>query len=255
MNRMIALAMMMATVVFVEAAENDKVKDDQTALAEIAKNCTDWEVGRTAIYNLNDQTLLIEIANTSENLQMRLMAMSKLGDPVVGINFGITVPGFLKRNEGRIADGLYFRQLVNDKDLNMRITAVKQLGNQVNLAEVAKNDEDWRVRLLAIEKLEDQVLLANFAKSDKSKGIRITAVQQLVDQAVLTDVAKNDTDWLVRLFSIWKIDNQALLAEFAENDKDVVIRKEAEKRLAVVIERERLKNTNLPPGLVLPETR
>jgi len=192
MKRLMILVTMTAITVFAKAEGVGKTGAERLATLKMP----------------DDQAALVELAKSDECLQVRLSAMSVLGDPVVLAEF--------EKRVYATGDAFWDRK-----------------GEPVD-------DEP-----------KDQAQLSQVARTDKDKGVRIAAVKKLVDQSVLADVAKSDKDWLVRLFAIWELEDQALLAELSEKDDDILIRKEAEKRLAA----ERLRPTNLPPGLVLPGTR
>jgi hypothetical protein len=76
------------------------------------------------------------------------------------------------------------------------------LTDQNILADFAKNDKEIGIRLEAVRKLIDQNLLVDFAKNDKDEDIQKTAIRKIYDQSILTYIAKNDKVEDVRITSI-----------------------------------------------------
>gem|GEM_PF-917386 len=191
----------------VRSAAADQLTD-QAVLEELARNDADYSVRYAAIYTLTNQTVLAELARNDAVSDIRQAAIWRLKDPALLMDI-----------------------VRHDKDEWVRFTATGHLvilDNQTFLADIAKNHSDKRVRKLAIRALADQTILADIAKNEDEDGhVRGSAAARLEDRALLEALAKNDRDWLVRYEAVSRLDNQTLLADIARNDANNDVRKKA----------------------------
>ncbi len=168
---------------------------DQAVLAGLAKaDIDDSFVCSTAVRRITDQGLLANVATTAKHNYVRLEAAAKVADQTVA--------------QSVIAECVKKAHYSSGKG------AVKQLVDQVLLADVANNAEDGEVRLAAAAKLVDttvaQGAIAKAAKTFYLSGAGEEAVKRLTDQALLADVAQAAYDPWVRLAAAERLTDQAL---------------------------------------------
>ena len=103
---------------------------DQTLLADIAKNDTNWEIRLGAVENLTDQAILVEIAKNDIKTEVRVAAVEKLTDQTI------------------LAE-------IAKKDVKwpVRKAAVDKLNNLDILTDIASHDEESFVRNSAMSRL------------------------------------------------------------------------------------------------------
>ena len=144
--------------------------ENQTLLGNIARADLDSRVRKTAINKLIDQNLLVKVAmNREEDKDVRKEAAKKLTDQ----SFLVKVA---KKPDKRISineKGLDYNALqaksdeLEKEEAEVRIEAVLRIEDQAILAEIAKEKYDSPDVLKAVlNKLEDPRLLAEIAKSD-----------------------------------------------------------------------------------------
>ena len=95
---------------------------------------------------------------------------------------------------------------------------VRELTNQVVIAEYAKNDPDLHVRWVASDILNDQTLISDIAQKSVYSDARIRAVMKLEDLSTVESIKKNDAIVEVRSRAAFRLESQALLNELAKND-------------------------------------
>jgi cell division protein FtsB len=123
---------------------------------------------------------------------------------------------------GREHSDRVLREAIKSNE-DSRLVAVRLLGDQRMLAEVAKTATDEDVREAAVRRLRDQALLAEVAKTTHylSAGREgLAAVKELNDQKLLAEIAETATSTTVREAAIKKLSDQRLLAEIAKAGKD-----------------------------------
>ncbi|MDR1497858.1 MAG: hypothetical protein LBS59_05550 [Puniceicoccales bacterium] len=150
---------------------------DQKALADIAKNDSEWHVRLSAVRKLTDQTLIADIAKNDSDPGVRALAVNKLTDRTL------------------IAD-----IAKNDSSWIVRDAATEKLTDKTLLTGIAKNDSSPEVRAEAAEKRinPDQTALVDIAKNDSEKEVRAEAVPKRTDKTLIGDITENDSDWYAR---------------------------------------------------------
>ena len=149
--------------------------NDQTVLAQIAKNDADEDVRSAAVMQLEDQAALAHAATSDTEASVRKAAVERLTD------------------QAALA-----QVATNDADPNVHRAAVGRLSDPTALAQIAKTDTEAFLRKIAVGRLTDQAALAHVAKTDTDLSLRQAAVERLMDQEALAHVAKTDTESSVR---------------------------------------------------------
>jgi hypothetical protein len=120
-------------------------------------------------------------------------------------------------------------------DYQVRLKAIKSLGNQSVLAKIAMNDSNAVVRKAAVEMLNDQAVLAEVAKNDNDILVRKAAIKagirKISDQTTLVKLAMNDSNDSVREAAVENITDQIVLAEIAKKDSRCFVRETAVKKI------------------------
>jgi hypothetical protein len=141
---------------------------DQGILAGMARGDPDSAVRREAIRYLNDQELLLELAQPSNpDKEARKTAIRRLA------------------TESSVAE-----LARDDPDAEIRIVAVKQLNQPELLQDIAKSDKVKGVRLAAAARITDEDALAWIALNDPETTLRKAAVDGLRTRKVLEHVAQ-----------------------------------------------------------------
>jgi len=209
--------------------------ENQTLLGNIARADLDSRVRKTAINKLIDQNLLVKVAmNREEDKDVRKEAAKKLTDQ----SFLVKVA---KKPDKRISineKGLDYNALqaksdeLEKEEAEVRIEAVLRIEDQAILAEIAKEKYDSPDVLKAVlNKLEDPRLLAEIAKSDPVYWVCVEIIKKISDQKLLADIVKNGKSIDGRRKAINKLDDFVLLSDLAMNDDSEDIREEAIMRL------------------------
>jgi hypothetical protein len=163
-----------------EAAMKMLTEQPQAFYAVIAKKETGSPVGEMAVSKLNDQALLADVAQNSQDWVTRIAAIEKLDERHQTIFANIAR---------------------HDKKWRVCVAAILKLDgqNQTLLADVAKNDDYYESRdssydesvvifdaeagREAVNKLTDQVLLVDVAKNAKGASVREAAARKLEELA------------------------------------------------------------------------
>jgi hypothetical protein len=91
---------------------------------------------------------------------------------------------------------------VEDKNPDVRKSAVQKLTEQATLAKVALGDENPEIRSASVDKLTDQTLLEKLAVDDKYDDVRQAAVPKLTNESVVWKVALEDRNPDVQQFAL-----------------------------------------------------
>jgi len=108
---------------------------------------------------------------------------------------------------------------MEDKDRNVRRTAVKKLVDQTVLAKFAVQDEDSEVRRSAVGKITDQALLAKIYMDDKDSGVRQAAVKNITDQALLEKIYAEDKAQIDALLKLTDKDQVTSILKTEKNSR------------------------------------
>lgn len=103
----------------------------------------------------------------------------------------------------------------NEKDKNIRKTAISKISEQKVIAEICINDTDTEIREVALKKLKDQTALADVAINDKDITIKKLAVEKISDQKLLGFVAINSLDDEIYRIALNGISNDLIYTEVA----------------------------------------
>lgn len=83
-----------------------------------------------------------------------------------------------------------FKPAHQSKDPEVRLRAVRQMGDENKLAEIAKHDSSPRVRRAAVGRISDQDLLVAVALDGKEMDARLDAVVRIRSQEKLAQIIK-----------------------------------------------------------------
>lgn len=121
---------------------------DESNLADLAKNHSNWYVRREALKNrlLRDQEV-IEKACFDENYMVRREAVNHLANQDLLV--------YISRN---------------DPDAIVRISCIRRIKNRDIAVHAARHDPHWRVRKAAIEEIGDIEILRNLLKDEKNSS-------------------------------------------------------------------------------------
>lgn len=134
------------------------------------------------LYKIDNQAVIIEIANTDINTNNRIVAVDHITDQQALTALIIKIGPYAMYSEVQ-------ERAVN----NINLT------DQKLLAKIIKNDDiSSKAREAAIEKITDNNLLIYIAKKDKSGFVRRKAVEKLIDPKILSQIAKKDEMEYVR---------------------------------------------------------
>jgi hypothetical protein len=191
---------------FAERENAIKRLTNQTFLVEIAMNAKDDDIQKMAIQKINDQNLLIKIAQAKESFgnpkysdQVHIAAISKITDTNVLKQIARTT-----------------------KDLEIRTFTLKCIKDEKELFDVVKDIKDeWFFKFRALPLLQEK----NQALASKAKLFhqvqygnykeKEDAIKQLSDETeFLVKIAKDrDQDRIARSAAIKQLNDDALLAE------------------------------------------
>ena len=139
--------------------------DDPTILNEVAQNDEAAEVRQAALHKINDLNVLDQIAQHDTDSRVRELAEQRL------------------------------KQLLGGKKddcpaLDTRLTWVKKTTDAERLAYIAEHGSETELRLAAIEKVEREGLLGDIAINDPISEVRLAAVAKLTQKSTLERVFK-----------------------------------------------------------------
>lgn len=130
----------------------------QSLLVEIAKNTNDSKVRTSAMFNINDQTILLDLVLDEKNeLSVRREAMYKLKQP----------------------EECLLKIALNDNDNFIATSATAKIKDQTKLALIGKFGKDKLTRQFAIERLTDCFDLLEIVKEEKDEKVRYIAFRKL----------------------------------------------------------------------------
>ena len=161
------------------------------------------------IKELDDKEILIKMAKTDSDSDVRKIAVGKVNDESVLIDVAKT-----------------------DSDGGVRMAAINKISDKSVLGDIAKNGKYEDIRKYAVVNITDESILGDIAKTDSARDISITAFEKISDESVLIDVAKNASDWKVRQKAVSKISDESVLADIAINDEDVNVCVDAVERIS-----------------------
>jgi len=164
-----------------------------------------------AVKDIFDETLLIKIATTDREYNVREAAFDKITNQHILL------------------------EIANSHDENIRASAVKRINDQTILISFATHDLSASVRMAATSKLTDQTVLSNIATKDAHAGVRITALENLTIQNILETVALQNENVNERKAALQNLSDQSTLAVIVKTDKDISLRMMAVKKISDVM--------------------
>jgi len=139
--------------------------NDPTILNQIAQNDADTKVRQVAVIKINDLNVLNQIAQNDANNSVREIANQRFKE-------------------------LLCCQKDNCANLETRLSWVKKITDAEQLAYLAQQGPEIELRMAAIEKIEPEKLLGDIAINDPNNKVRIAAVNKLTQKSTLERVIK-----------------------------------------------------------------
>lgn len=182
---------------------------------------TNPEIRRTAVQRLEDQTVLVGVAQSDEDTSVRKTALMKIQDQLSVLEIARNEKCIGQRDAAeRLDSPSLVAKLAMDKHVSrfVRGAAVKKLHDQKLLLELIQTrTEHYWVRSIAVENLDDRnVLVGIIADESEDREVRSSAIlyvrgksKNLGEEGVIAlDVIQSAGDSL-----------EALLFELAMNDR------------------------------------
>lgn len=213
----------------------------QDVLVDLARTAPDWQVRAKAAQKVEDQALLASIAKTDAHEWVRTSAAAyakaRASRNLVALAKGHDVQARFAA-VSLLSDQAQLIALAETApDPDIRMAALNKVEDPKALARIARTANDWQQREAALQHLTDDALLFKIAKADTDFRVRAAAVERLSDQKALADVAKTDEEFLVRIDAVMRLTDQTALTDIARHDRerdvdgDWPVRKAAKERL------------------------
>ena len=177
----------------------------QSKLCTMALSDEDMTVRWVAVTKIGDEETLSKVAINDTERVVRLTAADKLSDPDV------------------MAD-----TLIGSKDDELRLLLMSKLTDQNALARLVIESGNPELVGIAMQRLKDNGALARVAVSGAAVETRIAAVNRMAGDAALADVIMKSKDVLVRHAAALRIQDTVVLSSLAKFAPDVAVRAEME---------------------------
>lgn len=170
------------------------IRDHQT-LKQIVLTHKYFQNRYSAIFRINDQTILSEIAILSLDKDLRRYAVEHIRD-----------------------NNLLKHIVINSQDSQTIANAIARISTQAIFEELLqRNDERLTERVFP--KITNQVIIKQYALEHPYKQIRSIAIKKLVDMPTLINVAYNDPDMYNRIEAATKITDINTLKDLVIKNK------------------------------------
>ncbi|MEW5734526.1 MAG: hypothetical protein AB1921_06710 [Thermodesulfobacteriota bacterium] len=173
---------------------------------------SDPEVRLAAIRDLDDQSILAEIAESDPVFRVRLAAVGKL-----------------------IGNDVLASVALKDSNTQVRLAAVARIKDQSKLCDIAANVAEERVRLAAVDAITDEGVLAHVANTNDNESIQVAAVRRITKDEALLEVAAKSTGHSSRLEAVRRMHSPALLARIAVKSASAQLRIAAAEKLGETV--------------------
>ena len=189
--------------------EGIKELDDKEILIKMAKTDSDSDVRKIAVGKVNDESVLIDVAKNASDWKVRQKAVSKISD------------------ESVLAD-----IAINDEDVNVCVDAVERISDESLLADIAKNARPACFER-AIKKINDPEILENIAIDYGDCFTRFTAevLSNINDESSLGRIANGTTSDDVIKYIIPRINDKDILESISTNALNDNARKLADDKI------------------------
>ena len=192
-----------------------KELSEQSALAYVVVNDNDWNNQSAALEKLTEPSLFVYVAKNSKNTSFRGKAVRQgIVDQNILVEIANSDPEWEVRQEAvrKINDVNALRDIAK-RDYYVRAEVIGKLKrkileesiDQTTLAAIAKQEEFDELRQAAVEQLTDQAVLVEIASKEKNGEIRKAAVVNMSDTASLAHMAKNNSDAGIRCYAFQKV--------------------------------------------------
>lgn len=243
---------------------------DQKLRADVLKATQGWannsfgmtlEVAAQALGGINDDEILLDIAQTDDRQALQLFAVKGIDDQSV-----LAKLASAKNINGRVASAAAARvtvpQLLNDivksgKNYDARFVAIKRTTDQQvllpllelsafqdeakkrlgqlhkealatsdpsQLADTAKTAAWYKTRIGALRKIKNPTVSLEVARSDRHADVRMEALGYVSGQKDLFQIAKSDSETDIRVAAVKRLKNRADLVTIAQSDVDYGVR-------------------------------
>lgn len=188
----------------------DKMERLSRGLTDIALYNEEPEKRISAVHNIIDQNVLLNVAKNDAEESVKLAAVDRLTD--MDIMSGI---------------------LMNQGPANVRKRLIEILSGLRDSADtalsiLAESEQDPEVRYEAVRTLKDtEMLKLLISDSDTSSKIRQAAVYALPDVSIVEAIAREDSDPLVRTEAVRRLKDRKVLDAVFSADQDYRVRKAA----------------------------
>ncbi len=149
------------------------------------------DVRQSAVENLDDLTILNDVAQHDEAAEVRKSAVLKIND----LKSLDQIAQHDTDSEVREFAGQRFQKLIccqddNDSNLETSLTWINNSNDAEQLAYVAVHGSHIKLRKAAINKIEQEEVLGNIAINDPISEVRLIALEKLTQKSILERVAK-----------------------------------------------------------------
>ena len=197
--------------------------DNQTLLAMFAFEDEELDVRVAAIAKLTDQAALARIAADENHPYDRVAAIEELTDLAL-----------VRTIQHKTHDSFVF-DAAKKRLVALRAARALALAGPLDSALLARiSADDSGIRESVVDQLKDQALLSMFAFKDDSWHVRAASVRKLTDQEALAKIAGADEDYMVRCAAVYSLTDQVLLKTIQENNPDPRVVDAAKERLGVL---------------------
>lgn len=173
---------------------------NQELLLDIVCNTNISMIARGfALVRITDQSMLIKIAKSSEDEDLRFSALQIL-------------------NDTKMLKEVMVGSLDEETREAAKLTLEFKKLNQFELYSIFKYDEDVDRRMLALTMISDQDLLADIALTEKERDPAAAALLRVKNQELLAKIAQRASNEVSRRFALLMLDDQQALGEIAKTD-------------------------------------
>ena len=159
--------------------------DNHELLVEVARSDVDPQVRRAAVRKLGTPAVVIELSRTDEDPGVREAALDTLLDIALGSHVAAAEEAASALDHPR-----HLAALARDAALvSVRSDAVRRLRNDRALVTLARSAQDPDIRREAVARVSDEEALLEIALKSAHKESAVAAVERLADRASIASAA------------------------------------------------------------------
>lgn len=173
---------------------------DQTLITKVAMETADANVCNAALKKITEYSLLAKFsfeATNSWQLDIRVAVIDRINNQELLVNIAQIANHYKIREAAtiKIIDQTILANIaISDESSWVRAAATEKLSEQYLLTKLILESKDIGVIKTAIEKLIDEAFLAKVATESKEVFVRLAAVNKLNDQELLEKISKEDIE-------------------------------------------------------------